>query len=134
LRAASITPYRLLACAAIGAGLCGVGLALAGVTSPLRSPLVLLFLIAAPLLAVAGLLRGMDMFARIFASCAAMIVINVCVAETMLAAGVWSPRGALVAIVVITAVLGLVQLPALRGWTRRYAPALRAVIQRLERM
>jgi hypothetical protein len=99
-----------LAYAVLGAGLCGAGLALAEVTSPLRSPLVLLFLVTAPLLGVFGLLRGLDLFGRIFATGAAMVVINVCVPETMLAAGVWSPRGSLVAIIVISAVLWLAQL------------------------
>jgi hypothetical protein len=94
----------------IGAGLCGAGLALAEVSSPLRSPLVLLFLATAPLLGVFGLLRGLDIFGRIFVAGAAMVVINVGVPETMLAANRWSPRGGLVAIIVISAVLGLVQL------------------------
>ena len=118
MEAGSITICRALACAAIGAGLCGAGLALAGASSPLRSPLVLLFLVTAPLLGVAGLLRGVDLFARIFAAAAAMVVINVGVPETMLAAGLWSPRGGLVAIMAISAVLGLVQLPAARRLER----------------
>jgi hypothetical protein len=130
----------MLACAIVMAGLAGVGLALAGSGSPLRSPLVLLFLVTAPAMAVAGLLRGLDAAARVFVSCLAMIVINACVAETMLAAGAWSPRTGLVAVVVIAAVLWMVQLPFVRGWARRYAPAVRAVAAiravagRLERM
>jgi hypothetical protein len=129
VKAGFITVPRALAAAAIAAGLGGAGLALAGASSPLRSPLVLLFLFITPLLAVAGLLRGLDLFARIFVSCAAMVVINVGVAETMLAAGLWSPRGGLVAIMAICAVLGLVQLPAGRRW----ADAAGAAISRLER-
>ena len=123
---------RALAAAAIAAGLCGAGLSLAGADSPLRSPLVLLFLFITPLLTVAGLFRGLDLFARIFVSCAAMVVIDVGVAETMLAAGLWSPRGGLVAIMAICAALGLVQLPAVRGPVRRYADATGAAIDRLE--
>jgi hypothetical protein len=129
VKAGFITAPRALAAAAIAAGLGGAGLALAGASSPLRSPLVLLFLFITPLLAVAGLLRGLDLFARIFVSCAAMVVINVGVAETMLAAGLWSPRGGLVAIMAICAVLGLVQLPPGRRW----ADAAGAAISRLER-
>jgi hypothetical protein len=106
------TSVGLIGAGLIGAGLCGVGLALAGASSPLRAPLVLLFLATAPLLAVAGLLRGIDPFARILVACAAMVVIDAGVAETMLAAGWWSPRGGLIAIMTISAVLGLVQLPA----------------------
>ena len=133
MKAGFITAPRALAAAAIAAGLGGAGLALAGASSPLRSPLVLLFLFITPLLAVAGLLRGLDLFARIFVSCAAMVVINVGVAETMLAAGLWSPRGGLVAIMAICAVLGLVQLPAARDQVRRYAAAAGAAISRMER-
>ena len=129
MKAGFITVPRALAAAAIAAGLGGAGLALAGASSPLRFPLVLLFLFITPLLAVAGLLRGLDLFARIFVSCAAMVVINVGVAETMLAAGLWSPWGGLVAIMAICAVLGLVQLPPGRRW----ADAAGAAISRLER-
>lgn len=114
-----VTVQRTLTGAVIGAGLCGAGLALAGASSPLRSPLVLLFLFTAPLLGVYGLLRGIDPFARVFAACAAMLVINAGVAETMLAAGLWSPRGGLVAIMAISAVLGLIQLPAVHARARR---------------
>jgi hypothetical protein len=130
----------MLACAIIVAGLAGVGLALAGSGWPLRSPLVLLFLATAPAMAVAGLLPGLDVAARVFVSCIAMIVINACVAEMMLAAGAWSPRAGLISVLVIAAVLRAVQLPFLRGWARRYPPAVRvvsavrAVCGRLERM
>jgi hypothetical protein len=130
----------MLACAIVVAGLAGVGLALAGSGSPLRSPLVLLFLISAPAMAVAGFLNGLDIVARVFVSFVAMLVINACVAETMLAAGAWSPRTGLVAVVVIAAVLWAVRLPVVLGWLRRYPPAVRAVAavragaDRLERM
>jgi hypothetical protein len=133
LKAGTVTVPRALAWATIGAGLCGAGLALAGANSPLRSPLVLLFLASAPLLAVAELLRGVDPFARILVACAAMVVINAGVAETMLAAGLWSPRAGLIAIMTISALLGLARLPAVRGRARRYAAAVDAAVRRLER-
>jgi hypothetical protein len=129
-----MTVQRWLACAVIAAGLTGVALALADASTPLRAPLVLLFLAAVPTMAVAGLLRSLDTFARIFTACVATVLINVLVAETMLAAGVWSPDGGLVAVVVITALIGAVQLPAVRIWASRYAPKLRAAVRRLERM
>jgi hypothetical protein len=129
---------RLLACGIVVAGLAGVVLALAGSGSPFRSPLVLLFLVTAPAMAVAGLLRGLDVVARVFVSCLAMIVINACVAETMLAAGAWSPKAGLLAVVVIAAVLWAVQLPFVRGLARRYASSVGGVFarvaDRLERM
>lgn len=129
-----MTPQRWLACAVVSAGLIGVGLALAGSSSPLRAPLVMLFLAAGPAMAVAGLLRGLDTFARIFAACAAMVVINVLVAEIMLAAGAWSPDSGLVAVVVITALIGVAQLPPVRSMASRRAPKSRAAVRRLERL
>ena len=129
-----MTVQRWLACAVIAAGLTGVALALADASTPLRAPLVLLFLAAVPTMAVAGLLRGLDTFARIFTACIAMVLINVLVAETMLAAGVWSADGGLVVVVVITALIGAVQLPVVRIWASRYAPKWRAAVRRLERM
>ncbi len=132
MRPVSMTPRRWLACAVIAAGMAGVGLALADADSPLRAPLVLLFLATAPAMAVAGLLRGLDTFGRIFVGCAATVVINVLVAETMIAAGAWSPDRGLVAVVVITAVMGAVQLP-LRSRAGRHAPKRRAAIGHLER-
>ena len=125
MRLLSMTPQRWLACAVIAAGTAGVGLALTHSDLPLRGPLVLLFLAAAPAMAVAGLLRGLDTFGRIFAGCAATVVINVLVAETMIAAGAWSPDHGLVAVVVITAVIAAVQLP-LRSRAGRHAPKRRA--------
>jgi len=115
----AVSRAGLIRAGLIAAGLCGAGLALAGASSPLRSPLVLLFLCTAPLLGVYGLLRGIDPGARVIAACAAMLVINAGVAETMLAAGLWSPRGGLVAIMAISAMLGLIQLPAVRALARR---------------
>jgi hypothetical protein len=129
-----MTVQRWLACAVIAAGLAGVALALADTSTPLRAPLVLLFLVAVPTMAVAGLLRGLDTYARIFAACVATLVINILVAETMLAAGVWSPDGGLVAVVAIIALIGAVQLPAVRIRASRGASKLCAAVRRLERM
>lgn len=132
MRPVSMTPQRWLACAVIAAGIAGVLLALADAGSPLRAPLVLLFLAAATAMAVAALLRGLDTFGRIFVGCAATVVINVMVAETMIATGTWSPNHGLVAVVVITAVIGAVQLP-LRIRAGRHAPKQRVAIGHAER-
>jgi hypothetical protein len=107
---------RLLACAIIVAGLVGVGLSLADASSAARSPLVLLFLVTAPAMAVGGLLRGLDTFARIFVAILGAVVIDAGVPETMLTVHLWSPRASLVVIVLITAILGLVQVPEVRSW------------------
>lgn len=134
MRPGSMIALRCLAGAVIAAGLTGVVLTLAGADSPLRAPLVLLFLAAVPTMAVARLLRGLDGPARILAACAATIVINFLTAETMLAAGVRSPDATLIAVVVITALLGAVRLPGARSRARRDVPARRATARRLERM
>lgn len=134
MRSSSMTAQRWLACATIVAGVTGVGLTLAGADSPLRTLLVLLFLATVPTMAVAGLLRGLDTPARIFVAFTATVVINILVAVTMLEAGVWSPDAALVVVVVITALIGAVQLPPVRRKASRYAPTWRAAIRRLERL
>lgn len=101
--------------AIIGAGSAGVILALAGVNTLARGPLVLLFVVAAPALAVAGLLRGLDVAARSIVAVTAAIVINALVAEAMLASGVWSPRAGLAAIAVLSAIIGAIGLRSARG-------------------
>jgi hypothetical protein len=134
MRPGSMTAQRWLACAVTVAGLAGVGLALADADTLLRTLLVLLFLVAAPTMAVTGLLRGLDTFGRIFAAFTATVVINVLVAAIMLEAGIWSPGGGLVVVVTITALIGVVQLPLVRRWASRYASAWRAIVRRLERL
>jgi hypothetical protein len=107
----------------VAAGTVGLALALAGVDSPLRVPLLLLFLAVAPAVAVAGLLRGFDTLAVLVVSGGATIAINSLVAATMLTLGVWSPRAGLLAVAAITAVCLAGQLPAVRTLvTRRSSP------------
>lgn len=134
MRPGSVTAWRLLAGAVIAAGMTGVALALADADTPLRAPLVLLFLAAVPTIGVARLLRGLDRPARIFAACAATVVINFLTAEAMLAAGIWSPDGTLIVVVVITALIGAVQLPAVRRRASHYAPTWHAAVRRLEHL
>ena len=134
MRPGSVTAQRWLACTVIVAGVTGIGLELADASTPLRMPLVLLFLVAVPTMAVAGLLRGLDTFGRVFAAFTATVVINVLVGVTLLEAGVWSPDAALVVVALITALIGAVQLPPARRRASRYAPAWRAAVRRLERL
>lgn len=113
---AEFTAPRYLWGGVLLAGSAGALLALAGINTAARGPLVLLFLVAAPALAVAGLLRGIDRAASIVVAIAAAIVINVLVAETMLAVGAWSPHAGLVAIAIISAAIGAIGLrPAHRA-------------------
>jgi hypothetical protein len=100
--------------AAVAAGGAGVGLAAAGVASPLRSVLVLLFLAVAPTVAIAGLLRMMDGFAKVIIACAADIVLLGLVSMIMLAEGVWSPIHGLLVVAAITALCLAAQVPAVR--------------------
>jgi hypothetical protein len=88
---------------AVAAGAAGLGLGAAGMRSPLRTALVLLFLVAAPTTVVAGLLRGFDHFARLIIAFATTIAILALTAVIMLMAGVWSPTGGLLAVAGITA-------------------------------
>jgi len=94
---------RWLVCGAIAAASGGVVLALADVETPLRAPLILLSLAAAPAVVVAAWLKSLDMFARIVVACAAAIALNALVAESMLAMGIWSPRACLVAVLLVCA-------------------------------
>jgi hypothetical protein len=114
----TVSPRRLLACAIVAAGLAGVGLALAGASSAFRSPLVLLFLVSAPAMAVWGLLGGLDAVARVFVAVIAMVIIDICVPEAMLAANAWSPRTGLIVIVVICGVLAAARLARLARLVR----------------
>ena len=119
MRAGILAPVYLRG-AVLTAGGAGTILALTGVSTSIRGPLVLLFLVAAPAMAVAGLLPSLDRPARGIVAVTAAIAVNVLVAEAMLAAGAWSPRAGLLAIAIISLLIGLVGLRARRG---RLVPA-----------
>ncbi len=84
--------------AAVGAGMAGMVADLAGARSLLVTVLVLVFIAVAPTAAIAGLLRGFDVFARLVIACVTSIVVITLIAMIMLATGIWSPQGGLVAI------------------------------------
>ena len=134
MRPGPMTARRWLACAVIVAGVTGVGLALADAATPMRTLLVVLFLVAVPTMATAGLLRSLDTYPRIFAAATAMVVMNALVTAIMLEAGIWSPDGGLIVVVIITALIGAIQSPPVRNWAGRHAPAWRAIVRRLERL
>jgi hypothetical protein len=106
---------RAAVCAVLAAGTAGLALALTGANSPLRAPLTLLFLAAAPAVAVTGLLRGFDRLAMLVIGAAGTIAVNALVAVTMLGLGVWSPRAGLLAVAVITVIALAGQLPPVRA-------------------
>lgn len=107
-----LTP--LLAGAATAVGATGALLAFTGAGSPLRAPFTLFFLLAAPTAAVAAALRGLDPFGRTLASLAGAVVVNMLVAQGMLAVHRWSVRGGVVAVTVLSVLLllGVLLRPA----------------------
>ncbi|MFE5892549.1 hypothetical protein ACWCQZ_12695 [Streptomyces sp. NPDC002285] len=113
-----LTP--LLAGAATAVGGFGAVLALVGSQSPLRGPFTLFFLLAAPAVAIAAALRGLEPFGRTVAAVAGAVVVNMLVAQGMLAVHRWSVRGGIVAVTAISAlILLLVLVRRLRGRTTR---------------
>ncbi len=93
---------RWLVAGVLAAGTVGAVLAIAGVSTPARVPLVLIFLAGVPAVAAASLLGGLDRLARIVIAGTSAIVINFGVAETMIAAGHWSPRAGVAAVAALS--------------------------------
>lgn len=94
----------------------GAVFAATGTGSPLRASCALFFLLAAPAAGIAAALRGLDPFARAIAALAGAVVVDMLVAQSMLALHQWSLRGGVVAVAVLGALLLL--LPALARRTR----------------
>jgi hypothetical protein len=103
-----LTP--LLAGAATAVGGFGALLALTGSHSPLRAPLTLFFLLAAPAAGIAAALRGFDPLARALVSLAGSVVLNMLVAQGMLATHRWSARGGVLAMAAISVLILLLVL------------------------
>jgi hypothetical protein len=101
--------------AALGTLLVAVMLAAGG--GGLPAALIAAFLVAAPATAVAVPPRGLDPLARTLLALAAAVVVNVLVAEGMVATGRWSIPGGVAAVGVISTVIRLVNgaLPARSG-------------------
>ncbi|MBV1942010.1 hypothetical protein KUF83_36435 [Streptomyces sp. BV286] len=110
----------LLAGAAVTVAGVGAVLALVDVDSPLRAPFTLFFLLGAPGAAVATALRGLEPFARVLASLSAAVVVNLLVAQGMIAVHQWSVRGGITAVAALSSlILLLVLVRRLRGRTAR---------------
>ncbi|MFF7972986.1 hypothetical protein [Streptomyces sp. NPDC007905] len=92
----------LLAGAATAVGAVGALLAFAGAGTPLRGPCMLFFLLAAPAVAIGSALRGLDPFGRALTALAGAVVLNMLVAQGMLAVHRWSVRGGVVAVTVLS--------------------------------
>ena len=86
-------------------GTFGAALTVAGIHYPGRTLFTLLFLLVTPAVCVAQLLPGLDPAARAVVSIAGGIALIGIVAEVMLAAKWWTPRGGLIAVGVLCAAL-----------------------------
>ncbi|MGW8381077.1 hypothetical protein [Streptomyces sp. ODS28] len=100
----------LFAGAAVGIGGVGAALALADVDSPLRAPFTLFFLFAAPATAIAAALRSLDPLIRTVTAVIGAAAFDLLVAQVMLATHVWSVRGGVLAVGVLSAALLLLTL------------------------
>ncbi|MFJ8930747.1 hypothetical protein ACIRLA_29605 [Streptomyces sp. NPDC102364] len=117
IKPSSSDGLQLLAGAGVVAGGAGLVLALSHAGSPLRGPLALFFLLAAPGAALAAALRGLDPWARALTSAAGAIAVVMLVAQGMLAVHRWSVDGGVIAVAVLSASAFLVQwiIRQLRG-------------------
>ncbi|KOV70206.1 hypothetical protein ADK64_03500 [Streptomyces sp. MMG1121] len=95
----------MLAGAATAIAAAGAVLALVNSASPLRGPSTLFFLLAAPAAALATALRGLDPFGRALTALAGAVVLDMLVAQGMLAVHRWSVRGGLIAVSALSLLL-----------------------------
>ncbi|MDX2595612.1 MULTISPECIES: hypothetical protein [Streptomyces] len=95
----------LLAGAATAVAAVGATLALTDAGTPLRGPCTLFFLLAAPAAGIGAALRGLETFGRVVAALAGAVVLNMLVAQAMLAVHRWSVRGGVVAVTVLSLLL-----------------------------
>jgi len=107
----------LLIGAAFGVGAVGAVLAMADISSPVRAPFTFFFLVVAPAAALASVLRGIDPLSRAVVAIGAAMVVDVLVAQGMLALHLWSIRGGVGVVAAVSAVLFLLP-PAVRAYGR----------------
>lgn len=103
-----------LAGAALAAGVVGAVIAIAGITTPARVPLVLIFFAAVPALAISSLLGGLDRLATVVIVGISTIVVDFGVAEAMIISGTWSLRAGVAAVAAVTALIATAGLAASR--------------------
>ncbi|MFH8341370.1 hypothetical protein [Streptomyces sp. AM6-12] len=101
----------LLAGAAAAVPVAGALLALTDSGSALRAPCALLYLLLAPAAGIALALRGLDPFARTLCALAGAVVVDMLVAQVMLAVHQWSVRGGVAVVAVLSLLLLLLALP-----------------------
>ena len=112
----------------VAASIAGAALAVAGVQTPARLPLALLFLLAVPGLAVATLFRGVDVLGRVVIAGSAALVIDMAIAESMIATGTWSLRLGVLLVALVSAVIAAARMLIARLPARRPASSDGAAI------
>ncbi|MBD0744327.1 hypothetical protein BG418_22500 [Streptomyces sp. CBMA152] len=105
--------------AALTVSVVGAAIAWIPLDSPLRAPLALFFLIAAPAEALAFALRRLEPLTRAVASFSGTVLINLVIAETMAIIEVRSVRGEIMAVAVISFLLFLTGTGVKRSATDR---------------
>jgi hypothetical protein len=100
--------------AALAAGSAGAVIAITGIDTPARVPLVLIFLAAVPALAVTTLLGGLDRLATVVIAGISTIVVDFAVAETMIISGNWSLRAGAAAVMAVSILIAAAGLGARR--------------------
>jgi len=102
----------------VAAAVAGAVLAVGEVQTPARAPLALLFLLAVPGLAVAGLLGGIDALSKVVIAGSAALVIDMAIAESMIAAGAWSLRLGVILVALVSVVIAAAR-PLIARWSAR---------------
>ncbi|MFJ8309241.1 MULTISPECIES: hypothetical protein [unclassified Streptomyces] len=113
----------VLAGATLAVSAAGAVLAITGLDSPLRAPLALFFLIAAPAEAAAFVLRRLEPLSRAVASISGAVLIDLLTAESMAALHLWSIRSGVTAVGVISLLLFLIGTGANRSGCDRESTA-----------
>ncbi|MFG3283521.1 hypothetical protein [Streptomyces sp. NPDC048111] len=126
-RSAARTPIAddalpVLAGAVLAASAAGGALAFAGLDSPLRAPLALFSLVAAPAEAAAFSLRRLEPLTRIVASLSGAVLIDLATAESMAALHLWSARNGVTAVGAISFLLFLLGTGVIRPGAGRGNP------------
>lgn len=92
----------LLAGATVGVAGAGAVLALADLSSPLRAPLTLFFLLVAPGAAIGAALPGLDPLSRAVVALIGSVAVNLLVAQALITTQSWSARSGVAAIAVLS--------------------------------
>lgn len=100
--------YRVLAAAVTAVGGLQIGLGVAQYSERVGQVLVVAFVLVAPALAITGLLPNLNTALAVIVGAAGAAAINALVAQSMLSANAWSPRGGVVAVGLTAALLWLV--------------------------